>query len=450
MRGAAAAATESARVVGGVPRRRFFQVADAAVEDVDAAEKRDAPDDAVVQRTGPDLKETGRAAAEIVRARVCVPLLDLVDGACTGAHTADCQKNTVDGESVVTMCAATSLKGGADVLNDYGANGAAEMLFRYGFAPWAAGGRRPKRPPPTTTLVAPTADAYDALTPLQKWGLELKGFTRDKLCEQGWLLGDADADPRRAGVSRSSRRRRRRVDARLSFVATPPSPRRVRRREVATAQAAHVREIRVAAPRGGGSFGLRSRRGAAAFSRRRCDAPAPRRSGERVPAGPKSETCSFDRRGISTSRPRRRRDPPRRAEIRGMLVRSPWNVHVAAAAPPRPASGLGAGRSLHRYAATASDDVAAADGEGRDREAARGRADERRVLASWARRIRRDYGCGDANAAWGGLSAPCQRCGWALRTSLCTRCKRAYFCSSACLKAAWPEHRKACAAAKGA
>ena len=67
----------------------------------------------------------------------------------------------------------------------------------------------------TTTIVRPSEDQYDALLPLQKYGLELKGLTRTRLVEQGWVLGDAAAAPPRdtesAAQSRPLRRRPRRI-----------------------------------------------------------------------------------------------------------------------------------------------------------------------------------------------------------------------------------------------
>ena len=91
------------------------------------------------------LAGVGKAPEPKRRGRVCVPLVDLFDGAPTGKHNASTQRNTLDGETVITMttCAKISAKG--DVLNAYGPNGAATMLFKYGFAPSASFCRR--RPP---------------------------------------------------------------------------------------------------------------------------------------------------------------------------------------------------------------------------------------------------------------------------------------------------------------
>ncbi|KAK7242885.1 hypothetical protein SO694_00127022 [Aureococcus anophagefferens] len=86
------------------------------------------------------------------------------------------QRNTLDGETVITMttCAKISAKG--DVLNAYGPNGAATMLFKYGFAPWG-NGKHDGGPSFDATFICPSPAVYNGLDHLQQYGLELKGYT---------------------------------------------------------------------------------------------------------------------------------------------------------------------------------------------------------------------------------------------------------------------------------
>ncbi|KAH8063749.1 hypothetical protein JL722_2936 [Aureococcus anophagefferens] len=139
------------------------------------------------------LAGVGKAPEPKRRGRVCVPLVDLFDGAPTGKHNASTQRNTLDGETVITMttCAKISAKG--DVLNAYGPNGAATMLFKYGFAPWS-NGKHDGGPSFDATFICPSPAVYNGLDHLQQYGLELKGYTRARICDDGWRLGDPQID----------------------------------------------------------------------------------------------------------------------------------------------------------------------------------------------------------------------------------------------------------------
>ena len=93
------------------------------------------------------LQGVGRAPEVKRRNRVCVPLVDLFDGAPTGAlleslflargdvdvagkHNATTQRNLLDETPVITMTTTARIAPGKDIFNAYGPNGGATMLFK--------------------------------------------------------------------------------------------------------------------------------------------------------------------------------------------------------------------------------------------------------------------------------------------------------------------------------
>lgn len=329
--------------IGATPPADVKDARAAAADDTEAGKPPEVADLMAM------LAGVGRAPEVKRRNRVCVPLVDLFDGAPTGRHNASTQRNTVtspDGEAtaVITMTTSTKIAAGKDIFNAYGPNGGATMLFKYGFVPWGDG-RHDGGPSLEAALVCPGTAVYENLDHMQQYGLELKGYTRERICTYGWRLGDPALGEEPEMFAKFA-----------TLVLASENP-----------------EI-------------------------------------------------FD---MEDELPRYRVGAAMLRLLRDQLA---------------------------EFSSTADDDVAALDDASLPPEAAcagRVRLLERNVLLRWAKRIADRYDCDEDELAAFDLEtqttwSPCAHCGWALRTVLCSRCKATSFCSNACLKAAWPDHKKTC------
>lgn len=309
-----------------------------AAPDTEAGKAPDAVD--VLQM----LAGLGKAPEVKRRGRVCVPLVDLFDGAATGRHNATTQRNLLDGVNVITMTTTKKIAAGSDIFNAYGPNGGATMLFKYGFVPYNSG-KHDGGPSLDGTVVCPSTAVYDGLDHLQQYGLELKGYTKERICTYGWALGDPHASDEPPMFSKFA-----------TLVLASENP-----------------EI----------FDM-------------------------------DEELPKHRVGASMLR----------------LLRD----------------------QLALYPTTAKHDLDALEHDALTEpqaNATKVRLLERNVIHRWATRIYDAYDCDDDEmdaflAAAPEDSNPCQHCGWALKTVLCSRCKAAPFCSNACLKAAWKDHKPHC------